>query len=95
MKIYATIIAVSVILFGLSGCANQPYSQNQNGGAVIGGILGGVLGNQVGHGRGRTAATIIGTIGGAALGSNVGQSMDDVNRMKAQQYQSQSQYRQY
>lgn len=76
-----TLIAAAAGALVLSGCANQPPTQEQSG-MVIGGILGGVLGSQVGEGRGRTAATIVGTIVGATIGGAVGRSMDETDRMK-------------
>jgi len=54
---------------------------------VIGGVLGGILGAQVdGHDRDlRNIAIIAGTLAGAAIGGSIGQSMDDVDRLRAGQ----------
>ncbi len=49
----------------------QPKTQYNNTGAVVGGVAGGVLGNQVGKGSGRTAATVLGALVGAGVGANV------------------------
>ncbi len=54
---------------------------------VIGGALGGLLGAQAPskHDDWRTAAIIAGTMAGAAIGGSIGQTMDEVDRMKAAQ----------
>lgn len=49
-----------------------PVQSNNNiGGAVLGGIVGGILGHQVGGGSGKTAATAVGAGVGAVVGSNM------------------------
>lgn len=80
-KFVATVLS-GVLLVTLSGCATNPG--NEQGGQVIGGVLGGVLGSQVGKGSGRTAAIIAGTVAGALIGGSIGRTMDDNDRMKAQ-----------
>jgi len=54
---------------------------------VVGGALGGLLGSQVSgkHDDWRTAAIIAGTMAGAAIGGSIGQTMDEVDRMKTAQ----------
>lgn len=76
----AALVATCMLV---GGCTAQPTKQDA--GMVIGGVLGGVLGSQVGHGDGTTAAIIVGTMLGAAIGGSVGKSMDDVDRLKANQ----------
>ena len=51
-------------------------TNNQSGGALLGGAAGGLLGNTIGGGSGNTAATIGGAILGTIAGSQVGASMD-------------------
>ena len=68
----------------LVGC--DTYEQS---GAATGAVVGGLLGNQVGGGSGRVLATIAGATAGSIVGGNVGKSMDEVNRMKANQALSQ------
>lgn len=80
-KFVATVLS-SVLLVTASGCATNP--SNEQGGQVIGGVLGGVLGSQVGRGSGRTAAIIAGTVAGALIGGSVGRTMDESDRIKAQ-----------
>ena len=80
-KLVATVLS-GVLLVILTGCATNPT--NEQSGQVIGGVLGGVLGSQVGKGSGRTAAIIVGTVAGAMIGGSVGRSMDETDRMKAQ-----------
>lgn len=70
-------IAVTMLL---SGCQEV---RNEQVGTVVGGGLGGLLGAQVGGGSGKIAAAVAGTLVGAYLGGQVGRSMDEVDRMKA------------
>ena len=82
----ARLIALSALISGalfLTGCQNQPTKEEQAG--LIGAIAGGLLGSQVGDGNGKKAAIIAGTILGHHLGSSVGRTMDEVDRMKANQ----------
>lgn len=73
------------ILVTVSGCAADSYSQRQAVGGMTGAALGGLLGAQFG-GRGsntRLATTAAGVFVGALIGSEIGRSMDEVDRMKA------------
>lgn len=67
----------------VSGCDNM--GPKEQGGMVIGGAAGALAGSQFGKGDGRLVATAIGALLGGAIGSNVGATMDEVDRMKAQQ----------
>lgn len=82
-KIVSFSLAVVLTTGMLAGCQTNPTQQQT--GAAIGGVLGGVLGAQVGKGKGRTAATIAGTLAGAYIGGAIGRSMDETDRMKANQ----------
>jgi surface antigen len=82
----ARLIALSALISGalmLTGCQNQPTKEEQAG--LVGAIAGGLLGSQVGDGKGRMAAIMAGTIIGHHMGSSVGRTMDEVDRMKANQ----------
>jgi surface antigen len=46
-------------------------------------VLGGLLGAQFGRGDGKLAATGAGVLIGALIGSEIGRSMDDVDRIRA------------
>ena len=52
--------------------------------------MGGLLGSQIGSGRGQLAATGAGVLLGALVGSSIGKSLDDVDRLKAEQAYSQA-----
>jgi surface antigen len=69
----------------LAGCASGSYSERQTVGAITGGALGGLLGAQFGGKRGddRLITTGIGVFIGSLIGSEIGRSMDEVDRMKA------------
>lgn len=78
-----TASAVLLALVFLAGCENSPYGTKQTAGGVLGAAGGGLLGAQFGSGKGQLAATAAGVFIGALLGSEIGRSMDDVDRMKA------------
>ncbi len=80
-KFTATVLS-GVLAVTLGGCTTNPT--NEQGGQAIGAVLGGVLGSQVGGGSGRTAAIIAGTVAGALIGGSIGRTMDESDRMKAQ-----------
>ncbi len=68
-----------------AGCASNPYGGRQTVGAVTGAALGGLLGAQFGGKRGndRLLTTGVGVFVGTLIGSEIGRSMDDVDRMRA------------
>ncbi|MFO1436023.1 MAG: RT0821/Lpp0805 family surface protein [Gammaproteobacteria bacterium] len=76
-------IAAVVMLTAISaaGCT----ANNELGGQAVGGALGGLLGAQIGDGAGQLAATAAGAVLGAYIGGRVGASMDETDRIKANQ----------
>ncbi len=68
-------------VIGLAGCQEV---RNEQVGQVVGGAIGGLIGSQVGKGSGQLAATAAGAIAGVLIGGNIGRSMDELDRMKAQ-----------
>jgi surface antigen len=76
------ILLVSIGLAGLTGCESMT---KEDTGRIVGGVLGGAAGSQIGHGTGRTVAIVAGTLVGVYIGGAVGKSMDDTDRLKAQQ----------
>ena len=89
-------VAAGLVFTG--GCAANAYSQRQTAGAVIGATAGGLLGAQFGgrdrHGRdssGRLVSTAIGVFVGTLVGSEIGRSMDEVDRMKANEANTRAQ----
>ena len=78
-------LTVFILVFVLTagGCAGQ-YGTKQTVGGLTGAALGGLLGAQFGgHGGGQLATTAIGVLVGGLMGSEIGRSMDEVDRMKA------------
>ena len=71
----------------LSGCAADGSNQKETLGTLLGAAAGAWAGSFIGHGDGRIVATAAGTMLGAAIGNQVGRSMDELDRMKAQQAQ--------
>ena len=73
------VFASAMILTLSTGCETMSQAEQ---GEMIGGVIGGVVGAQVGDGSGQTAAIIIGTLAGAMIGRHLGETMDDVDRMR-------------
>ena len=86
------IAAVLVLALAVAGCEQSPYGTKQTIGGLSGAALGGLLGSQFGGGTGRAAATGAGVLIGALVGSEIGRSMDDVDRMRANEAIGQSYY---
>jgi surface antigen len=81
------------IIIASAGCTANSYSERQGVGAVTGAALGGLLGAQFG-GRGgsdKLATTAAGVFIGGLIGSEVGRSMDEVDRLKANEANNRAQ----
>lgn len=76
-------VLLIITALGMTGCAD--YGQKQTVGGLTGAALGGLLGAQFGGGSGQLAGTAIGVLIGGLMGSEVGRSMDELDRMKANQ----------
>ena len=77
-------LLILVTALTLTACAAEPYrGQRETTGGLAGAALGGLLGAQFGSGSGRLAGTAVGVLIGALLGSEIGRSMDEVDRMRA------------
>jgi surface antigen len=82
MRLKTLIVAVTIAL-AVAGCANRDYGPKQTVGGLGGAALGGLLGAQFGSGDARVVYTGIGVLIGALVGSEIGRSMDEVDRMRA------------
>lgn len=75
----------------IAGCTQNGtgsgYGTKQTIGGLGGAALGGLLGSQFGGGTAQLAFTALGAVAGGLVGSEIGRSLDDVDRMKAQQAQ--------
>jgi surface antigen len=80
-----TVLAAMALVFLTAACQDGRYGTKQTVGALGGAAAGGLLGAQIGHGKGQLAATAAGVLIGALIGSEIGRSMDEVDRMKAEQ----------
>lgn len=80
MKKLSAVVVTGLLSLSLVGC-----SSNEDTGTLVGGVAGGLLGSQFGGGAGRIAATVIGAGAGAFIGNRIGKSMDDTDKLKAQQ----------
>ena len=77
------LVAGTLAVLLLSGCANHDYGGKQTVGALAGAGAGGLLGAQLGDGKEQLAATAAGTLLGAFLGSEVGRSLDRADQLYA------------
>ena len=90
MKIKIVLAAIAVA-FTLSACAqNGQYGNKQVIGGLSGAALGGLAGSAIGSGKGQLAATAAGVLIGALIGSEIGRTMDEVDKQKAQQAYTQA-----
>ena len=71
---------VLAVTLGLAACETK-----QDTGLAVGAVAGGLLGNTVGKGTGKVLATVGGAVVGGIVGSEIGRSMDQQDRMLAQQ----------
>lgn len=83
MRCARALIAASMTL-ALAACGPEGPNKADTG-LAVGAVAGGILGNTIGSGGGRVAATAIGAVVGGIVGSEIGRSMDQQDRMLAQQ----------
>lgn len=76
-------LAVALPL-ALAGCGPDGPTKQETG-TVVGALAGGLLGHTVGNGSGKVVATMAGAFIGGVVGSEIGKSMDQQDRMLAQQ----------
>jgi surface antigen len=88
---FKTVVAVTMVAFLAAACTNSPYGQKQTVGTLGGAALGGLLGSQFGSGTGRLVATGAGVLIGGLVGSEIGRTMDEQDRMRANQAVTQAQ----
>ncbi len=79
-----TLTPFVALIFLLSACVTDQGGK-QTFGTLAGAAAGGLLGSKIGGGRGQLAAVAGGTLLGALVGGQIGRTMDDVDRLKAQQ----------
>ena len=84
------VLAAMALLLLTAACQDGRYGTKQTVGALGGAAAGGLLGAQFGKGKGQLAFTAAGVLLGALVGSEIGRSMDEVDRMKAEQAYNQA-----
>lgn len=84
------VLTLAAAMVAASACADYQNRPRQTGGALVGAAAGGLAGAQVGRGSGQLAATAIGVLLGGLIGSEIGRSMDEVDRLRAQQAHEQA-----
>ena len=82
MKI-KTLAAAALLALFATACSSNPYGEKQTVGGVGGAAIGGLLGSQFGSGTGQLVATGAGVLIGALIGSEIGRTMDEQDRMRA------------
>ena len=82
---FKTVAAATLIALFAAACSSSPYGEKQTVGAVGGAAIGGLLGSQFGDGTGQLVATGAGVLIGGLIGSEVGRTMDEQDRMQANQ----------
>ena len=80
-RVFVLVLAAVMV----TACSDYQNRPRQTAGTVIGAAGGGLLGSQFGSGRGQLVGTALGVLLGAWIGSEVGRSMDEVDRQRAQQ----------
>jgi surface antigen len=81
---FALGVAALLLPVALAGCGPGGPNKSDTG-LVVGAAAGGLLGNTIGGGKGRIATTAIGAVIGGIVGSEIGRSMDQQDRILAQQ----------
>ncbi len=82
---FKTVAAAALIALFAAACSNSGYGEKQTVGTVGGAAIGGLLGSQFGSGTGRLVATGAGVFIGGRVGSEIGRTMDEQDRMRADQ----------
>ena len=82
---FKTVAAAAFIALFAAACSNSSYGEKQTVGTVGGAAIGGLLGSQFGSGTGQLVATGAGVFIGALVGSEFGRTMDEQDRMRADQ----------
>lgn len=77
------VAAAALIALFAAACSNSPYGEKQTVGTLGGAALGGLLGSQFGDGTGQLVATGAGVLIGGLIGSEIGRTMDEQDRMQA------------
>ena len=84
------VLALATVMVTASACTGMQDRPKQTGGTLVGAAAGGLAGAQIGGGKGQLAATALGVVLGGLLGSEVGRSMDEVDRIRANQASEQA-----
>ena len=87
---FKSVLAAIAIVALTAACAQNGYGTKQTIGGLGGAALGGWAGSTIGSGTGQLAATAAGVLVGALIGSEIGRSMDDVDRLKAERAYTQA-----
>jgi surface antigen len=81
MNKVALVILGGTLSVSLFGCNTM---SKQDAGVLTGSAVGAVIGSQVGHGSGSIAAAAVGAVAGALIGGQIGNYMDQQDRMQFQ-----------
>lgn len=90
MRLKTVLAAIAIAALTAACAQNGQYGTKQTIGGLGGAALGGWAGSTIGGGKGRLAATAAGVLIGALVGSEIGRTMDDVDRQKAERAYTQA-----
>ena len=76
--------AVFLAALSITACSVD-FGPKEAIGTVVGAVIGGVAGSEVGDGTGQLAAVGAGVLIGAFIGSEVGESLDEMDKLYAQE----------
>lgn len=79
----ARAVAILAIPLALVGCG--PNANKADAGLVGGAVAGGLIGSGFGKGKGNILATAAGAVVGGIIGNEIGRSLDERDRLLAQQ----------
>ena len=79
------ILAAGMIALSTAACSQNEFGPKRTVGTLGGAALGGLVGSQFGSGTGGIAATAAGVFLGGLLGSEIGRSLDEADKLKAEQ----------
>ena len=91
MKFKSILVAVTLAAL-TAACAQNggQYGTKQTIGGLGGAALGGWAGSTIGGGSGKLAATAAGVLIGALIGSEIGRTMDELDKQKAERAYTQA-----
>lgn len=83
MRAIVSVAAACALALSLTAC--ETGGPKEDAGLVVGAVAGGIIGSTMGRGTGRIVGAAVGATLGGIVGSEIGRSLDDRDRMLAQE----------